>query len=187
MCLCPAHIHTHKHLCPVLALRTTGTRVYLHHTVHRVFLLAQHVHQLKALNGVDGGSIVGIHLLLSHQLLLVIVEGKLQFVGKTSHLLVALNPFLNRFYLLHLFLRPLGVVPEVGSLSAQLFLFKFYLLLVYIKIVVQRFGTLEHILKLIGCYHYSYILSITSLKFLYITGRRIFNVLVSSPDSKEKW
>lgn len=34
--------------------------------------------------------------------------------------------------------------------------------------------------------HSAYIFSITSLKFLYITGRLSFSVFVSSPDSIEK-
>ena len=31
-----AQIHTHQHACPVLALRTTGTRVNFQHTVHLI-------------------------------------------------------------------------------------------------------------------------------------------------------
>ena len=75
--LSPAHIHTHQHRSPVLALRTTGTGIDLEHAVHRVFLLAEHILQLQVFYRLDGLGIVVIDLLLSHHFLLVVVEGEL--------------------------------------------------------------------------------------------------------------
>ena len=83
----------------------------------------------------------------------MVVEGELRLVGKTSHLLISLNPLFETLHLLHLLLCTLRIVPKVGSLSAQLLFFIFYFLLVYVEIMVERVGTLKQILQLVGCYH----------------------------------
>ena len=152
----PAHVHTHEHLRPVLALRAACAAVNLHHAVHGVFLLAQHILEFKVFNGVDCLGVVLVNLLLRHHLVVVEVESQLQFVGQRAHLFISVNPAADAFHLFHLLLRGLGVVPEVGRLGAQFFLFKFYFLLVYVKIAVQRVGALHHIFQLFGCYHLFY-------------------------------
>ena len=132
MSLSPAHIHTHKHLRPVLTLRTTGSGVNLHDTVHRVFLLPEHILQLKVLDGLDSLVIVFIHLLLSDHLLLVEVECQLQLICELPDVIISYYPFLDALDLLHLFLCTLHVLPEVGCLRAQLLLLKLHFLLVYV-------------------------------------------------------
>ena len=137
MSLSPAHIHTHQHLRPVLSLSTTSTRVNLEHAVHGVFLLAQHVHKFQFLDGIDSLLVVFIHLLLGHHLVFIEIEGQLQFVGLGTYIIIAINPFLDSLYLLHLLLSTLGVFPEVRRLSTKIFFFEFNLFLVYLQIVKQ--------------------------------------------------
>ena len=151
----PAHIHTHQHRCPVLTLRTAGTRVDLHHAVHRILFLAEHVLQLQILDGGNSLGIVVIHLLLGHHLIMVEIVGQLQLVGQGTHLLIAIQPSLDVLHLLHLDLRPLGVFPEVGSLRTQVFLLKFYLFPIDVQIAVQVICAFEDILQLVLCDHIS--------------------------------
>ena len=140
--LSPTHIHTHQHLCPVLRLRTTSTTVDLQHGIHRILLLTEHIHQFQILDGLDSLGVVLIDLLFGHHLLLVEVEGQLQFVGHGTHLVVAINPLLDALHLLHLLLGPFTVFPEVRSLGTEVFLLVFYLFLVDLEIPIQGIGTL---------------------------------------------
>ena len=149
----PTLIHTHEHLRPVLALRAAGTAVYLHHHVHRVFFLTQHVLHFKALNGLDGTAIVFVNLFFRDHLVLVEVESQLKLVGSKAHFVVSVNPPFDAFHLLHLLFRPLRVFPKVGCLSAKVLLLKFNLLTVYVKIAAQCLGTLHDVFKLVCCYH----------------------------------
>ena len=93
------------------------------------------------LNGVDGLLVVVVHLLLRHHLILIEVEGQLQLVGLESHVVISVEPFLDALHLLHLLLGPFGVVPEVGSLCAEVFFLPLNLLLVDFEIVLQFVGT----------------------------------------------
>ena len=153
MSFSPAHIHTHQHLCPVLAFCTTGTGINLEHAVHRVFLLAKHVLQLQVFDGFDRLGIIGIHLFLGHHFVFIEVEGKLQLIGIKTYSLITVEPFLDTFHLLHLLLSILRVFPKVRSLGAELLLFEFYFLLVYIEIVMQSVSSVHHILQLVSCNH----------------------------------
>ncbi len=153
MSLCPSHIHTHEHRSPVLALGAAGARVYLQHTVHRVFLLAQHVLQFQVLDGGDSLAIVLVNLLLGDHILVIEVERQLQFVSHLAHLMVSVNPSFYVLHLLHLHLRALRVVPEVGCLCAQFLLLIFHFLAVDVQIFVQVVGTLQHIFQLFCCNH----------------------------------
>ena len=163
----PTHVHTHEHLRPVLAFRAASPRIDLHHCIHWVFLLAQHILQFQVFYGTDSLSIVSIHFLLAHHILMVEVEGKLKLICILTHFLVPFEPFLDTLHLLHLLLGTLGIFPKVRSLGTELLFFKFYFLLVYVQIAMQRISTLHHVFQLIGCYHSSsYILSITFAKFL---------------------
>ena len=89
MCLTPAHVHAHEHRRPVLALGTAGTRVDLHHTVHRVLLLAQHVHKFQVLNGFYGVGIVGVDLFLCHKLIFIEIEGELKLIDLLFHVFIS--------------------------------------------------------------------------------------------------
>ena len=75
MSLCPAHIHSHEHLRPVLALGTTGTGVDLQHAVHGGFLLTQHVLQLEVFDELQGMLVVGIDFFFSDHFIVIEVEG----------------------------------------------------------------------------------------------------------------
>ena len=142
MCLCPAHIHTHQHRGPVLCLRTAGTRVDLQHRLHRVLLLAEHILQFQVLDGLYRLGVGVVHLFLSHHLILVEVEGQLQFVGQGTHLLIAVEPFLDTLHLLHLLLGALSVFPEVRRLRTKILLLVLHLFLIYFQIPMQRIGPL---------------------------------------------
>ena len=146
MSLSPTLIHSHQHRSPVLTLRATCSTVYLQHTVHRVFLLAQHILKFKVLDSLHSLGIVIVNLLLGDHLVLIEVESELELIGKSLHLGVAIEPLLYGLHLLHLLLGTFGVVPEVGRLSTQVFLLKFYLFLVYLKVSVKRLGALHDIL-----------------------------------------
>ena len=74
------------------------------------------------------------------------VEGELQFVCKTLNVLVSLYPFLERLHFLHLLLCVLLVFPEVWSLCAELFFLELHAFLVDIKIMMECFSALHHIL-----------------------------------------
>lgn len=65
-----AQIHTHQHACPVLALRTTGTRVNFQHTVHLIGFLAKHILEFEGLDSSDCLGIGIVHFLFSHQFVL---------------------------------------------------------------------------------------------------------------------
>ena len=171
MSLSPAHIHTHQHRSPILTLRTTGTWINLEYTVHRVFLLAKHILQFQVFYRLDSLVIVSIHFLLGHHLIFIEVESKLQFVSIETYLLIAIQPFLDAFYFLHLLLSILRIFPKVRSLSTELFLLKFYFFLVYIQITMESVSTIHHIFQLVSCYHFYYlILKITScFYFRYLT------------------
>ena len=153
MRLCPPHIHTHEHLGPVLALGATGSRVDFQHTVHRILLLAQHIHQLQVLDSFHGIAVVGVYLLLCDHLVLVEIKGQGKLVGAKLGLFVAFQPLLNALDLLHLLLRTLRVIPEIGSLSAQLLLLEFYFLCINIKVTVQVLAPLLNVFELFGSYH----------------------------------
>ena len=156
--LSPPLIHTHEHGSPVLTLCTTSATVDFQHTVHRVFLLPQHVHEFEVLDGSDGTLIISIHLLFGNHLILIEVESQLKFIGQQSHLCVAINPFFDALHLFHLFLSALGVIPEIGSLCAEVLLFIFNLLFVYIQIAVELFGALQYVLQLVLSDHISVLL-----------------------------
>ena len=142
---CPAHIHSHQHLRPVLTLGAACARVDFQHAVHRVFLLAQHILEFEVFDELQGFAVVVIDFFFRHHFVVVEVEGELQFVGRHSHGFVVFEPFFDAFDLLHLLLCPFHVVPEVGCLRAQLFLFKFHLFLRNIEVVVQFFGSFEYV------------------------------------------
>ena len=149
----PSLIHAHEHLCPVLCLGATGTAVDFQHGIHRVFLLAEHVLQFEALDGLDGAGIVIVDLLFRHHLVLIEVESQLQLVGQGSHLLIAVEPHLDAFHLFHLFLGPLAVIPEVRGLRSEVFLLVFHLLSVDVEVAVECIGPLHDILQLVLCDH----------------------------------
>ena len=135
----PAHIHAHEHLRPVLCLGASGTTVDLQYSFHRVFLLAQHIHQLQLLNGLDGLAVVVIDFLFGDHFLFIEINGQLKFVGFHAHVVIAVNPFLDGLHLLHLFFGTLRVVPEIGSLRAQVFFFPLHLFLVNLQVELQLF------------------------------------------------
>ena len=138
----PAHIHTHQHRGPVLCLRTTGTRVNLQHRLHRVLLLAEHILQFQVLDGLNRLGVGVVHLFLGHHLVLVEVEGQLQFVGQGTHLLIAVEPFLDALHLLHLLLCALTVFPEVRRLRTKILLLVLHLFLIYFEVPAQRISPL---------------------------------------------
>ena len=155
MSFSPPHIHSHEHRCPVLALGAACSGVDFQHTVHRVFLLAQHVFQLQVFNGCDGLAVVLVDFFLCNHLVVVEIEGQLQLVGQSAHILITINPFLDGLHFLHLFLCPLWVFPEIGSLRAQFLLFKFYLFSVDVQVAVQVFCTFQDIFQLVLSYHFT--------------------------------
>ena len=71
------------------------------------------------------------------------VEGKLQLIGIKPYSLITVEPFLDTFHLLPLLLRILRVFPKVRSLGAELLLFEFYFLLVYIELVMQSLSLIH--------------------------------------------
>ena len=148
MRLGPAHIHTHEHLRPVLRLGAAGAAVYLHHAVHRILLLSQHVHQLQLLDGLQSLPVVAVYLILGDHLVLEEVEGQLQLVGLQPDVIVAVNPSFDAFHLLHLLLSPFGIFPEVGSLCAEILFLPLHLLLVNAQVMFQFVGAIEYILQL---------------------------------------
>ena len=166
MSLRPSHVHTHEHRCPVLTLCTSGTRVDLQHTVHRVFLLTEHVLQFQVLNELQCPRIVGIHLLLGHHLVMVEVKRQLQFISRQFDAVISFDPLFNTLHLLHLLLRTLHILPEVGSLRTQLLLLKLHFFLVDVEIAIQGFGSIEYILQLVLRYHSCYSLYIASMTSL---------------------
>ena len=143
-----AQIHTHQHACPVLALRTTGTRVNFQHTVHLIGFLAKHILEFEGLDSSDCLGIGIVHFLFSHQFVFVKVESQLYLVSQGLYLIVAGNPLLQAFHFLHLSLGSLLVVPETGSLGAELLFFHLYLLSFNVQIAVQRLGTFFDIFQL---------------------------------------
>ena len=143
--LSPAHIHTHKHLRPVLGLCASGAGVYLQHGIHRVFLLTQHIAQFKVLNGSQSTLISLIDFFLCQHLVAVELQRQLQLIGRRAHLLVAVKPLLQLAHNLHLGAGTLRVIPKVRSLRAQVLLFVFYLLTVYVQILVQRLCTVKYV------------------------------------------
>ena len=147
--LSPPCVHTHEHLGPILCFGTAGARVYLHHRVHGVLLLAQHILQFEVLDGFDSLVVVGVNLLFADEILFIIVESKLQLIGKGTYILVAFYPFLYALDLLHLHLGGLGVVPEVRVLGAELLLFEFHFPFVDIKITLERVGALQDVFQLV--------------------------------------
>ena len=151
--LSPTLIHTHKHRCPILAFGTTCTRIYFHHAVHRVFLLPKHVFQFEVFDGFQCLGIVLVHLFFGDHLLLIEVESQLKFVGTRLHLIISVYPFLDILHLLHLLLSPLGVIPEVRSLCAEVFLLKLNFLSVYVKITMERISAVQYIFQLFCGYH----------------------------------
>ena len=149
----PAHVHAHQHRRPVLAFRTTGTGVDFEHTVHLVGFLTQHVLQLQRL---DGFGCLGVRLVqfgFGDESVLAEVEGDFHLVGKAFHLFISVNPALQSLDLLHLGFRFLGVVPESGSLGAQLFFLHLNLLGINVQIAFQGFGTFLDIFQLFYGYH----------------------------------
>ena len=154
VCLGPAHIHSHEHLCPVLCFGAACTRVYLQYCIHGIFLLTQHILQFESLDGFDGLGIHAIHFLLGDQFLLVEVEGGLQFVGHCLHLLIALDPLLQPLDQLHLRLCPLLVIPEARCLSAQLLLLILHLLGIDIQVAMKLFCSLLYVFQLFCCNHF---------------------------------
>ena len=77
-----AQIHAHKHRGPVLALRATGTAVYLQDAVHDVLVLTEHIFEFKRLEHGRSLLIIGIHLFFCHHLVLVEIEGKSGFLNQ---------------------------------------------------------------------------------------------------------
>ena len=134
--LCPALVHTHEHGSPVLRFSAAGARIDFQDTLHRVFVLSQHVAQLESLDGGDGFLVVAVNLLFGDELVFVEVEGKLKLVGGGTHLGVSVYPFLDAFDKFHLLLGTHGVVPEVGSLRAEVFFFKLDFLPVDVEVSV---------------------------------------------------
>ena len=153
MSLSPAHIHTHQHRSPVLSLRTTSTGIDLQDSLHRIFLLAEHILQFQVFNGLDSLLVVLVHLFFGDHLVLIEVKSQLQLVGKGTHLLISVKPLLDAFHLFHLLLCPCAVLPEVWCLRTQVLLLVFDLLLVDFEVAMQGIRPFQHILQLILSYH----------------------------------
>lgn len=81
------------------------------------------------------------------------VEGQLQLIGHLLHFGVAFYPEFDTLDFLHLCLGAFLVVPEVGHVGAQLFLFKLYALGVDVEVAAQGFGALGSGFELVLCYH----------------------------------
>ena len=142
----PAHIHTHKHTRPILRLGTARARVNLQHAVHLIGLLTQHILQLQLLDGSKRARISIVNLTLLDHLLAEHLHCKLHLLGAIIYLFIILNPALQSLNLFHLSLGSLCIVPESGSLSAQLLLLNLHNLLVDREILLKRRRPLLNIL-----------------------------------------
>ena len=145
VCLSPTLVHTHQHLRPILSFRTTSTRVDFQHTLHRIFLLTEHVFQLQFLDGINSFCIIVIHFLLGHHLFFIEVKGQLQLISSSTNVLIAIEPLLDTLHLLHLLLSTLLVFPEIRSLRTKILLFVLHLLFVYLQVLIQRVSTVKHV------------------------------------------
>ena len=153
MFLAVAQIHAHEHRGPVLALGAACAGVDFEHHAHVVLLATEHVAQLERLGLFECGSIELIKFLLGDEFLLIEIPAVLQLFGGGSHLLVAVDPGLEIFDFLHLRLSLLGVLPEVGHMSAEFLLFDLDFLAVDVEIFLERGGALENLLELFLCDH----------------------------------
>jgi hypothetical protein len=81
------------------------------------------------------------------------VEGKSQFFGQRVYFFVAVYPAFQFFYFFHLLFGLFGVVPKVGGLRAEFFLFELHAFGFDFKILAQVAGTLLQFFELFCCYH----------------------------------
>ena len=97
--------------------------------------------------------ISGIHLLFRNKFFLAVFERQLQFLHRSSHALVALNPALDAFHLAHLCLGGFGILPKLRRLRMQFFLLQLDTLLVDGEVLFQLLSTLLNVFQLLYCYH----------------------------------
>ena len=88
-------------------------------------------------DGGDGLGIDGIDLIFCDELLLVELEGGVELVAKRLDFCVTLEPLFKPLDKLHLSLGTLLVVPEAGSLCAELLFFVLYLLIIDVEVAMQ--------------------------------------------------
>ena len=69
-----AHVHSHQHLCPVLALRSSGAGVDFEDAVHGVLLLSEHVSHLQFFECFDGFGVGFIDFLFGDHFFFVEVK-----------------------------------------------------------------------------------------------------------------
>ena len=81
------------------------------------------------------------------------IPSELQLADSLVDLLEAVNPTLKVLDFLHLCLRLLGMLPEIGHVGAQLFLFELYAAVVDVEIAAKRVAALTGFLKLFLCDH----------------------------------
>ena len=116
-------IHTHQHRSPVLAFGTTCPGIYLEHATHLIRLVTKHVPEFQILHQLQSLGISRINLFFSDNLFLYIFIRQLQFLCRSIHLVIKLDPLFQLSYFLHLSLRPFGILPESGILRTQFFFF----------------------------------------------------------------
>ena len=149
----PTHVHAHQHRCPILAFRTSGTGIDFQHRVHRVFLLPQHIAQLKVFKGIHRTTVQSVHLFFGNHLFLVEIKSKFQLIAQRLDLLITVNPLLQALYFFHLFFRSLGIVPKPRCLCAELLFLHLDFLVFNIQIAVKRLSTRFYIFQLLNGYH----------------------------------
>ena len=129
-----------------MCLCTARTRVDLQYASHGILFLTEHIAKLKVLDGFECAFVVGIHFLFRHHFIAVELHSEGKLVGSSSDLFIAVKPFLDVLNEFHLLLGTLRVFPEIGSLSAEVFLLKFYFLLFDVEIAVKRICSVLNIL-----------------------------------------
>jgi hypothetical protein len=95
--------------------------------------MAQHVAQLKLLNLVESLGIELVEVVFADEAVFHEVEPKCDFFYGTVNVLATVNPKMQVLDFAHLCLSCLLVLPKVGHMSAQLFFFNFYYLVVDVK------------------------------------------------------
>jgi len=127
VCLCdlipallsPHEVHSHEHLCPVIAFCATGACIDLEDGAEAVLLTAQHVAELKFFYCCEGFIILLTHLLIGDFTLFEEVVQDEHVLNGSVDFGESRGPALNRGYLLHEFLCFFRVIPEsvrVGNL-----------------------------------------------------------------------
>ena len=130
---CPTYIHTHKHLRPILAFSTAGTGVYFQDSTHYIAFTTEHIAQFKIFEHCHNLSVSLIYFSLAYDFFLIEIHRKIKLIDSFLKFTVISDPFLEVLYFFHLPLCALGVIPEAGSHSAELFFFYLYFLVVDVK------------------------------------------------------